>query len=523
MRNLIKFIAKSRKQISLLLGIGLLIGFSVVGAANQPVSSDQYITLNIIKKMITVDGKQATVYQIQQPNGTLGYEGVLGQRFNVIVVNKTSEPTILHWHGLIVPNNQDGVPYLTQKPIMPGQSFTYSFPLRQSGTYWMHGHFQLQEQQLLAAPLIIQSPADSKQGYQDVVMMLEDFTFKNPAAILANLKCESVLSGSSSLTNTVMPMAMSSHHRDLNDVKYDAFLTNGQTLQQPDVIKVQAGKTVRLRIINGSASSNFFINLGTLTGQAVAVDGHDIVPISKKQFQLSMGQRLDILVAIPSQGGAYPILAQGEGTTMQTGLILATNQATIPQLSETTNTMAGAFNYSDELQYRAIHPLPNKPVIRVLAVDLEGNMQNYLWTINYKAWPYYQPLIVKKGERVELVFTNSTDMEHPMHLHGHVFEVTEINGKEIRGAFRDTVDVMPHSTVKVQFDANNPGVWLLHCHNLYHAAAGMATVLEYSGYQAPTYTKAEKASISTPLWKAWFDNPTNPYAACQAAAKQLSQ
>ena len=108
-----------------------------------------------------------------------------------------------------------------------------------------------------------------------------------------------------------------------------------------------------------------------------------------------------------------------------------------------------------------------------------------------------------------------------MHLHGHTFEVMEINGKEIRGALRDTLMVMPHSTVKVQFDANNPGIWMLHCHNAYHAAAGMGTVLQYNGYPVPVYTKAEQASISSALWKSWFENPNNPYQACQSAAAQM--
>ena len=177
---------RSLRIVSLVISLWLVFFVSNVNAVVTQAQSatSTPVILEIINKTITVDGKQASVYQIQQPDGTVGYVGKQGQRFNVTVENKTDQPTTLHWHGLIVPNSQDGVPYVTQAPIMPGQSYTYNFPLRQAGTYWMHSHFQLQEQELLAAPLIIKSAADNKKSAQDVVMMLEDFTFKNPAAIL---------------------------------------------------------------------------------------------------------------------------------------------------------------------------------------------------------------------------------------------------------------------------------------------------------------------------------------------------
>lgn len=147
---------------------------------------------------------------------------------------------------------------------------------------------------------------------------------------------------------------------DLNDVAYDAFLTNYRTLKNPEIVSVRPGDTVRLRFIAGSAMTNFFINIGQLQGEAIAIDGQSIKPVKSNQFQLPVGQRLDVLVKIPAGEKAYPILAQGEGTSMQTGLILATPKATIPSMKEQADSTVGALNYDQELKLKAVHPLKPK-------------------------------------------------------------------------------------------------------------------------------------------------------------------
>ncbi|MFN7097685.1 MAG: multicopper oxidase family protein, partial [Gammaproteobacteria bacterium] len=246
---------------------------------------------------------------------------------------------------------------------------------------------------------------------------------------------------------------------------------------------VQPGKTVRLRIINGSAMSGFFVSTGNLPGQLIAVDGEDIHPINGKQFQISEAQRLDILVTIPDKkAGVYPILAQGQGTNLQTGLILATPEVKdIPAIPEKTNQTAGALDYSQEWQLKAMYPLMPKPVDETLRINLEGDMAKYEWKMNNQMWPNVTPLTINKDKRVEVIINNQTNMAHPIHLHGHVFEVTEMDGKPVLdGAMRDTVFVMPHSTVKVQFDSDNPGKWVIHCHMLYHQEAGMMTEIDYA-------------------------------------------
>lgn len=430
------------------------------------------IELHITPAQIEVQGKQAEIFSVTQSDGTQGVRLNEKDFFDVTLRNRLNVPSSIHWHGLVLPNDQDGVAFVTQFPLYPGQDYSYRFPLVQSGTYWMHSHVGLQEQRLLSAPLIISSENDKQIADQEVVLLLTDFSFRSPEEIFTRLR-------------KPMQMEMSHDKPDLVEVDYDAFLTNLHTLEKPEVVTVQPGSKVRLRIIDGSSATNFFINTGSLSATAIAVDGHSIEPLVKQQFELAVAQRIDLLVTIPKEGGAFPILAQGEGTAQQTGLILATPGAQIPKLSDKAEKSVGGLTNLQEGELRSLTPLSPKKVDQTLTLELGGDMASYVWTLNGQAWPEVTPLVVEKGQRVELIFTNKTGMSHPMHLHGHVFQVTQIDERPVQGALRDTLLVMPNSTIAVQFDADNPGVWPLHCHILYHMEAGMFTVLRYMDFQQP--------------------------------------
>ncbi|PJE16632.1 multicopper oxidase family protein [Legionella sp.] len=440
------------------------------------------ITLNVISEPITVNGRESTVFNIIQPDGKAGFTGIKGQDFNVLVVNKTKVPLVIHWHGLIDPNPQDGVPYVTQLPIPAGGKQQYHFKLVQAGTFWMHSHEELQIQNLMAAPLIIQDPAERMIADQEVVVMLQDFSFRSPEQIYEELRHKNPMTN---MSMGKMPMKM-----DLNDVKFDAYLANRRTLQNPQIIPIKSGSTIRLRLINASSSTNYWVYTGTLASQLVAMDGAKVKPFAAKQFELGLANRIDLLIKIPEGEGAYPILAQPEGTNSQTGVILATPSAKIPQLSDKANTTAPALNNSQEHQLKAVNPLAQKTVDKVLTYRLEGGMKNYVWKINNEVWPKVTPFLIDKGQRVELEYINNTEMAHPMHFHGHVFEVTEINGKPITdGPYHDTVLILPNSTMKLQFDADNPGIWFMHCHIIYHAKGGMDTTINYRNYPEPDFYK----------------------------------
>jgi FtsP/CotA-like multicopper oxidase with cupredoxin domain len=174
------------------------------------------------------------------------------------------------------------------------------------------------------------------------------------------------------------------------------------------------------------------------------------------------------------------VLAVLEGDRRQTGIVLAAGVAAITRIPDTTGTASPALTLDLEHRLRAAEPLKPRKADRVHTLNLTGDMARYIWSINNVAWNKdVPPLPIAKGERVELMMINQTKMPHPMHLHGHEFQVVEIDGRRFPGAVRDTVLVTPGQRVVVAFDANNPGLWAFHCHLLYHLDAGMFTTFRY--------------------------------------------
>ncbi len=192
-----------------------------------------------------------------------------------------------------------------------------------------------------------------------------------------------------------------------------------------------------------------------------------------------MGQRLDIEIALPNEGGAWPILALREGARERTGLILATPGAEVRRIESVAEVEAPAFDtdLAQEASLIALDALPDRPVDRSQMLMLGGSMQPYVWTINGAVWGRHQPIIARSGERVVLSFHNMSMMGHPMHLHGHAFQVVGLNGRAVAGALRDTVYVPPMSMVDVALDAGEAARWMLHCHHMPHLATGMMTEL----------------------------------------------
>jgi FtsP/CotA-like multicopper oxidase with cupredoxin domain len=439
---------------------------------------------------LDIDGKAAKVLGLLQPDGTQGMNSVVGQGFRVTLDNKLSVPTAIHWHGLHPPNNQDGVPGVTQPVIGPNASLFYDFPVQPAGTHWMHSHQGLQEAFLLAGPLIVRDPADQKRDEQEIVVLLSDFSFTPPKEIFANLRkgSKSTAGGAASQptgAKAAKPAMRMPDKPDANDVNYDAYLANDRTLNDPEVVKVEKGGRVRLRIINSGSGTNFFIDLGSLTGELIATDGMPVKPIRGSRFPLAIAQRIDVRVQVPSRGGAFPILASRELATEQTGIILATPGAKVQKLPVKSASPTGLLTLAQEREFVAIDPLKTKPADQVNVLRLGGNMSTYEWLINGHAFDVNNPgsetpgVRVKAGQRVALKFVNDTPMAHPMHLHGHSFQVVAISEQRFSGALRDTVLVPGKTSVTVEFDANNPGLWYLHCHVLWHLAAGMATLVQY--------------------------------------------
>src|ERR1700738_410656 len=285
-------------------------------------------------RMLEVNGRPAKVFGLTGPDGRPGVRLAAGERFRVELANESGTRTLVHWHGQLPPWTQDGFPWPQTPPIANGavQSYDYA-PI--PGTYWTHSHHAMQEQSLMTAPLIVHSAAELREDRQEVVLTLHDFTFRTPEEVLAGLTSTTVAAAQAMAQKTeeipadkgdanvpeprivgtaarvqrmAMPgMTMSGPggmqmHMDLNDVHYDAFLANDRTLADPEIARVERGGRIRLRVINGASSSQFWIDLGDLVGRVVATDGHPVHPVAGSRFPLAMAQRPDILIDLPRAG-----------------------------------------------------------------------------------------------------------------------------------------------------------------------------------------------------------------------------
>ena len=452
--------------------------------AGRATSKEAVRQLTVSNRILEVKGRAASVYALLAENGKPGLELMLEQPFRVNLRNGTATDTLIHWHGLTPPIAQDGVPMLSQAPLKPGEAYDYDFHNRRSGTHWMHSHVGLQEQQMLAAPLIVREIAEPMFDTQEHVVLLHDFTFRDPQEILAELTGGGGAHAGHTMNNSKMDHSKTGGGTMVmagmgNDVLYDAYLANDRTLDDPEVVRVEKGGVLRLRIINAAAASNMWIDLGGLTGELIAVDGNAILPLAGTVFPLAIAQRADIRLRIPKAGGAFPILFRPENVTARTGIILATPGATI-MAQAGDGEEAPAVDLVQELLYRSVAKPHEEPVNRTEVVMLTGGGADYVWGLNGKSGMHETVFRVREGERISVIMHNMTGMAHPMHLHGHYFKVTAIGDTAIDGAIRDVVLVPPAETVTVTFDADNPGTWAFHCHHAYHMNSGMMGTIAYT-------------------------------------------
>ena len=460
-------------------GSGLLFAGRTVSAAQPP------LKLAMVSRTIEVNGRAATVFGLTGPDDRPGLTLAASETVEVDLENALSEETMVHWHGLLPAWDQDGVPGLPMPLLKAGETRRYTLPAGNPGTHWMHAH-TLQEQNLLAAPLIVRGPEELAHDEQEVVVLLHDFSFTPAVELLAKLKS----GGGMGMMMNGMNMQGMDHSKmsgmnmsggmmgiDVNDIEFDAYLANDRTLNDPQVVQVEKGGRVRLRIINGATATAFTIDTGVLDGEVIAVDGQDVVPLKTRQFPLAMGQRVDFRFSLPGEGGAFPVFALREGGAQRTGVILATPGATVSKLADTGELQGPILSQAIEAGLTAARPLASKAVDRTYAVNLVGSMQGYEWGIQSSA-----DLMVRRGERVVIEMRNHSMMIHPMHLHGHHFQIVAINGQDISGAVRDTVFLPPMTSIAFAFDAVNPGkAWAFHCHHLYHMATGMMATVGYEG------------------------------------------
>ncbi len=452
------------------------------------------------------------------------------------VHNRMKMETSIHWHGLLLPNRQDGVPYLTTAPVEPGETYTFTFPLIQSGTYWYHSHTMYQEQSGVYGSIVIHA-ADPEPKLKEYVLLLSDWTDENPASVLRYLKRggewyaikkvalqsygEAIAAGAfkAKLKQDWQRMPA----MDVSDVLYDKFLVNGQ----PQVLfkDAQPGEIVRLRVINGSASTYFNLQYANSYLRVVAADGINIEPVSVNQLEIAVAETYDVLITVPENGAAelratswditgfasvffgsgkttnvpdmpklnyFKMMREMEGMNMgkmNQGQHASMNKGTMQMPEDSMQTqnhdmsgmqmdMPEQFNYN---MLRALHPtvLDSTLKPREIHLNLTGNMLRYVWSFDYKTLSLSDKVLIRRGERVRMVFHNNTMMRHPLHLHGHFFRFLNSQGEY--SPLKHTFDIKPMEIVTIEFEANESQDWFFHCHILYHMMSGMARVIGYEG------------------------------------------
>lgn len=553
-------------------GLALSRAFPAWAASGTPglvpapgVLSGEAIALTIGDSHFSTGGRSAHAVTV---NGTVPAPLIRlreGQDVRLSVTNMLKEDTSIHWHGLIVPFQMDGVPGVSFPGIRPGETFTYAFPIRQSGTYWYHSHSGMQEATGHYGPIVI-DPAgtDPIQSDREHVIVLSDWSPVHPHILLKRLKqmggyfnqqkqtLGGLLAGrDQSLKDRMSWGAMRMDPSDISDVTGStySFLVNGHGTAENWTGLFAPGEKVRLRIINASAMTNFNVRLPGLPMTVVQCDGQPVQPVETDEFQIGIAETYDVIVQ-PAEAVAYGLIAEAID---RSGLVRATlapqigMAATIPPLRErpllgmkdmgmdmsgmdmgqngvidlsqpANDAMAGhsmkmrdpsvapqvkmgpgvatlspmpvdriadrptglehvehrVLTYAD---LRSVEPNSDtRTPTRTIDIHLTANMERYMWSFDgVKLSDGADPIALRHMERVRVNLINDTMMPHPIHLHGHFFEL--VTGAGAHNPRKHTVNVLPGGKASFDLTADALGDWAFHCHMLMHMHSGMMRVV----------------------------------------------
>lgn len=470
-----------------------------------------------------------------------------GEDVTITVRNTLNEDSSIHWHGLLVPFQYDGVPGVSFPGIAPGQSFTYRFPIRQAGTYWWHSHSGLQEQSGHYGPLII-DPAgpDPIAPDRDYILLLSEFTPRHPHEIFDKLKKgegyfnyqQLAASDRYPLTGAERRMwtAMRMPPTDIADVTGSTYtyLANGRGPNEGLEFAFRPGERVRLRLINGSAMTFFNVRIPGLAMTVVSADGQPVAPVEVDELQIGVAETYDVVVtptaaaytivgeAMDRSGWAIATLAatpgaraalperrppplltmadmgmdHGPGQHSMAGMKMRDTSLLPPDVKLGPGIDMVSMNPVDRmgdpgigldntghrvLTYKQLVAASPRPVVvptRLLELHLTGNMERYMWSFDGQKFSAVtdDPIRFAYNQRVRVKLINDTMMAHPIHLHGHFFEL--VNGAAAdRQPLKHTMIVQPGGSAQFDLTADAPGDWAFHCHLLYHMHAGMMQVV----------------------------------------------
>ncbi|AEG48839.1 copper-resistance protein, CopA family [Sphingobium chlorophenolicum L-1] len=514
------------------------------------VLSGESIALTVGESHFSTGGRSAHAVTV---NGTLPAPLIRlreGQNVRLSVTNSLGEDTSIHWHGLIVPFQMDGVPGVSFPGIRPGETFAYEFPVRQSGTYWYHSHSAMQEAMGHYGPIVI-DPAghDPVHSDREHVILLSDWSPVHPHLLLKRLKqmggyfnmqrqtLAGLLAGKDQKAADRLKWgAMRMDPTDISDVTGStySFLVNGHGTAENWTGLFTPGERVRLRIINASAMTNFNLRLPGLPMTVVQCDGQNVQPVETDEFQIGIAETYDVVVQ-PGEAKPYALIAEAID---RSGLVRATlaprigMAADVPALRERPllgmkdmgmdmSGMGDMPGHSMKMRdpsvapqvkmgpgVATLSPMPadrtadrptglesvdhrvltyadlkslepnrdSRAPTRTLDIHLTANMERYMWSFDgVKLSDGAEPIAFRHGERVRVNLINDTMMPHPIHLHGHFFEL--VTGAGDHAPRKHTVNVLPGGKVTFDLTADAPGDWAFHCHMLMHMHAGMMRIV----------------------------------------------
>lgn len=455
---------------------GRLVGSSAIAsveAARPHTGAIRKFTLTAAPTEIDIAGRVVKTWAYGASPAAAALRATVGDRVQIAFTNKLPQPTSVHWHGLAIRNDMDGVPGVTTPEIAAGASFLYDFTVPDAGTYWFHPHTGLQLDRGLYAPFIIDDP--DEPGAYDVewIVVLDDWTDgigPSPEEIFANLKSGDATSSMGGM----MGMGMDGMGMDGGDVAYPYFLINGRPSADPEVLTAKPGQKIRIRLINAGADTIFDVALAGHEMLVTHSDGFPVTPTRASSLRIGMGERYDAIVTL--QDGVFPLVAAPLGKAGIARAIVRTAAGGTPAIGVLPRELTIEPLTVRDLVVAEGEALARRSPDTTYDVRLNGSMSPYKWAINGRTYDNADPFTVKQGQSVRFRIRNATMMSHPIHFHGHTFQIGRAGGL---GARKDTVLVPPMGGVNVDLAATNPGQWMVHCHNIYHAEAGMMTRLEY--------------------------------------------
>lgn len=448
----------------------------------------QAYTLEALPTSMTIGGTHFSTWTY---NGKLpGPEirAIEGDTLRITVKNRLPDNTTIHWHGVPLVNAMDGVDGVTQDPIQAGRDFTYEFVVPTAGTYFYHSHVGLQLDRGLYGPLVIEERHPAHKYDQDVVLVLDDWLDGvpggpgNPEAELKQLIAGGDnMSGMGGMGNMGNMGGMNGGNMMSSqvppDVIYPLYVINGKSGTDPFELVVRKGQRIRVRLINASSSTIYHL---ALQGHRITVthtDGQPVQPVDVDALRIGMGERYDILLQA-NNPGVWQLAAQVEGAKQMVRAIVRYQGSTAvtPPVSFVPEELSRQMlNYNMLTVAPGAFTLPAEKPDVPIPIQLSGGMGQYVWRINNQVFPKADQIALPEGRLIRFQIENQSMMPHPMHLHGHFFQLDNGTGK---GPLKDTVIVEPMQRLTVNWISDNPGKWAFHCHNAYHMATGMMRIIK---------------------------------------------